>query len=247
MHITFSGLRGGSGTTSLAAMLADSLRLLGESVLLVDLHSTDLLRLHFTIPYKDGYGWAFAEKSGIPWYQHTYQIDPNLWVLPYGRNGLASLKTTYEQDEAERLWNASTALKYIKQSTKAPAWVIFDAPADVELYANLRQSSDFQILVAQPDMASHILLGQYPLDLYPNTKILINGMSPERRLSEAIILDWDLRYAQRLLPVRFHEDSHVHEALAHKMPATSYFPASSAAQNMQSLALWCITQRGVSK
>ncbi|QEY57671.1 AAA family ATPase [Pseudomonas sp. C27(2019)] len=50
MQVTVVGLRGGVGATSIAAMLADALSLMGESVLLIDLNPSDLLRLYFNIP-----------------------------------------------------------------------------------------------------------------------------------------------------------------------------------------------------
>lgn len=242
-QITLSGLRGGAGTTSLAAMLADSLRLLGESVLVVDLNPDDLLRLHFNIPYGDINGWAFAQQQGNDWQQHTYQIDPNLWVLPYGRHGLAGLGVAPHAVDGEALWAADVAVE-LAQSSNAPAWLIFDLPAAIASYAHLRQSSKMHLLVSQPDMASHILLGQYPLTQYPNTKIMINGLDPAQRVNEAVVLDWDVRYKKQLAPIRFYQDAHVPEALAHKMPASSYFPESAAAQDMLSLATWCLTQRG---
>lgn len=244
MQIMLSGLRGGVGTTSLAAMLADSLRLLGESVLVIDLNLSDLLRLHFNVPYGDLNGWAFAQQQGSDWQQQTYQIDNNLWLLPYGRHGLASLGVAATTVKAEEFWVGDGVLSTIAGSESPPAWIIFDAPVAVESYAALRQHSDIHLLVSQADIASHILLGQYPLDRHPNTKVMINGLNPAQSLYEAVVLDWDIRYAQQLIPVRLHQDAHIHEALAHKMPASTYFPESAAAQDMMSLAMWCLTQRG---
>lgn len=246
MQITLSGLRGGAGTTSLAAMLADTLRLLDQSVLVVDLNPSDLLRLHFNIPYDDLNGWAFGEENGSGWQQHTYKIDQGLWVLPYGRRGLISINSQNSVVNGSSVWGAITALQHLTRSynhsQKAPTWVVFDVPIEVENYAALHRASDIHFLVSPPDIASHILLGQH--QLLDNTKILINGLNTTQQLNEAVVLDWGMRYREQLAPVQLYQDSHIHEALAHKMPASSYFPDSSAAQSMHSLAMWCLTQRG---
>lgn len=239
MQITVTGLRGGVGTTSIAAMLADALSLLGESVLLIDLNPDDLLRLYFNIPYADTHGWALGEMDGSGWQQHTYQVKENLYVLPYGRHGLAS-----QAKESSRAVHASVFCNYENLSTAAGcSWVIFDTANNTEHCAELTAKSDVNFLVVQADMASHILLGQY--NLTAHTKIVVNQLDVQQRLSDAVLLDWNIRYAQHLVPVSVRQDLHVQEAFAHKMPATTFFPNSSSAQDLVSLATWCLLQRGI--
>lgn len=241
MQVTVCGLRGGAGTTSIAAMLADALSLMGESVLLIDLNSSDLLRLHFNIPYADTHGWAFAEAAGSDWQQHTYQIKDNFYVLPYGRNGLAALQDKVTDNRSEQaLWRDRDLL-----ASTGFSWVIFDVPNGSEYYADLCECSDLNLLVAHADMASHILLGQYSLNQH--TKIVVNQLNVKQRLSDAVLLDWNMRYADHLVPVNVRQDLHVQEAFAHKMPATTYFPNSSSARDLLSLATWCLVQRGTPK
>lgn len=50
------GIRGGVGTTSIAAALAWSLQLLGENVLVIDTSPDNLLRLSFNVDFshRDG-------------------------------------------------------------------------------------------------------------------------------------------------------------------------------------------------
>lgn len=238
MQVTVCGLRGGSGATSIAAMLADALSLMGETVLLIDLNSSDLLRLHFNIPYADLHGWAFAQLEGSEWQQHTYQVKSNLYVLPYGRNGLATLKAGPAGSlDAETLWNNQSLV-----ASTGFSWVIFDVPTGYEKYIDLCDNSDLNILVSHADMASHILLGQYPLQ--KKTKVVVNQLNVKQRLSDSILLDWNMRYSEYLVPVKVRQDLHVQEAFAHKMPTTTYFPSSSSARDLVSLATWCLVQRG---
>lgn len=238
IYISCSGLRGGVGTTSVTAMLADSLRRLGESVLVVDLNSSDLLRLHFNIPYAADNGWAVGVLNGSGWTQQTYKIDELLWVLPYGRHGVLSQSSSVPTLELGWLEDLKQTLSH---NSSAFSWVLFDVPDQTPDNAALIEKSDLHFLIAIPDAAAHILLGQYLLA--ENTKVLVNGVNATQALSQAVLLDWDRRYTSCLAPVRVPLDTHVHEALAHKMPATTYFPESAAAQAMHSLALWCVTQR----
>jgi len=68
------GIRGGVGNTSVVAMLGDALHQQGESVLMVDLNSTDMLRLHFNVPYSDPHGWAAARLKGTPWQEQAFSL-----------------------------------------------------------------------------------------------------------------------------------------------------------------------------
>lgn len=240
MQITVCGLRGGVGVTSTAAMLADALNLLGESVLLIDLNPSDLLRLHFNIPYSDIHGWAFAEAEGNGWEQQAYQIKENFCLIPYGRHGLSQLYKDVNQPDitATTLWNVENLI-----SATGYSWVIFDIAKTDKQYASISENSDLNLLVTHADMASHILLGQH--SLIEKSKIIVNNLSVKQELSNAVLLDWNMRYAKHLIPISVRQDLHVQKAFAHKMPATTYFPHSSSARDLFSLATWCLVQRGV--
>lgn len=239
MQITVCGLRGGVGTTSIAAMLADALSTLGESVLIVDLNPSDLLRLHFNIPYADSQGWAVAQVHNSDWREHSYEVKENLYVLPYGRHGVDELaQDTADVDYAKIIWP-----EHDLRAATACTWVIFDVPSHDARYRTLCQRSDLELLVTHADAASHILLGQYPMSA--QTKIVVNHLNVRQRLSDAVLLDWNIRYAQHLVPLRVREDLHVQEAFAHKMPATTFSPTATSSHDLLSLATWCLIQRGV--
>ena len=52
------GVRGGVGTTSVTAALAWSLQVLGESVLVIDACSDNLLRMSFNVDFTHENGWT---------------------------------------------------------------------------------------------------------------------------------------------------------------------------------------------
>ncbi|MEZ2720732.1 cellulose biosynthesis protein BcsQ [Paenalcaligenes hominis] len=233
--IVLSGLRGGTGTTSVTAMLADSLRRLKQSVLVIDLNESDLLRLHFNIPCAAPHGWAAVADTPLAWMDQTYQVDPLLWVLPYGRHALAQRDL---DEQVLRHWVAALP-QQLRTVEGLPQWVLFDLPAHKTGFDTLYEASTLHLLVVEPDMAAHILLGQYAW--LNQTHILVNAHNPTFAANEAVLVDWQQRYRSRLVPVNLHVDAHINEALGHKMPATTYFPESSAAQSMQSVATWCLT------
>ncbi|MGH8467320.1 MAG: cellulose synthase operon protein YhjQ/BcsQ, partial [Pseudomonas sp.] len=58
--VALSGIRGGTGTTSVVAALGFALHALGQRVLMVDLNPRNLLRLHFNLALASADGWAVA-------------------------------------------------------------------------------------------------------------------------------------------------------------------------------------------
>ena len=243
--IMCSGLRGGAGTTSLVAMLADALQRLGHSVLAIDLNPQDLLRLHFNIPYADKHGWMYGELYNHGWSSQSYQITSNLWVLPYGRHGVVGSEAANPlnlQETTTRVWQSHAQGLFAPQRLQQFDWILIDAPVDTSAYTLLQQQAALHVLVAPVDIAAHILLGQYSLGA--KTKFIINKRDPSLELKEAIALDWSMRYGSAQIPISIPQDEHVPLALAHKMPATTYYPQSAAAQSIQSLALWCMYSLG---
>jgi len=241
--IVLSGLRGGAGTTSLAAMLSDSLCQLEQTVLAIDLNPSDLLRLHFNIDYGAVNGWAYSTYKEQPWAEHIYKIASGLWVLPYGYQGLRLQNNAPPTSElAEQFWRGEAGEGLIQHGKNKLDWIIIDAPICCDNYLNYLAPNRYQhFLVAPADIAAHILLGQQTLA--HNRKIVINQRDPTNQLSESIVLDWMLRYEAQILPIHFPKDNHIQEALAHKMPASRYFPDSEAAKTAKSLAIWCLSQR----
>lgn len=237
--VSLSGLRGGVGTTSLTALLADALRNKGESVLVVDLNYADLLKLHFSIPYCSHQGWSGLQDPLGDWEAQAHEIDEGFWLLSYGRPMRPGRPASKQQCDA--LWQMIVQESALLQSRLNPQWVLFDAPDSYRVSTELFLLSDYHFLVCEVDIAAHVLLAQY--ELLEKTYLLLNKFHPGEQLSQDIVLDWNLRYGERLLPVCFYQDSHVPESLAFKSTAVSHFIGSAAAQNARILAHWCVAQR----
>lgn len=233
--VLFSGVRGGVGTTSMVAMLADALCQFGQRVLAADLNGTDILRLHFNVPYDDPNGWL-AASSPQQCLQHIFQLTPNLYVAPCGARGRLPDGDIVTATAAEPFW-----LTVMDLFADEFDWLLLDCPVRrFSSLDHLRARSVHDICVAWPDVAAHVLLMQQGLDSH--THLLINGLNPARQLAADVALDWRCRWGEQVLPVWAHEDEGLHESLAHKSPVTRYRGNAAASHTARSLALWCMAQ-----
>lgn len=235
MQIALWGLRGGVGTTTIAAMLAKQLSTTDQSVLVIDMNPADLLRLHFDVPYGDDRGWAGEEPTSA-WEQQTHRVNPRLAILPYGHHRTLHACHRDVALKGDVFWAA-------KQGSLDGMfdWVVYDMPSGTDAYPLVRKSSDLNIVVSQADMASHILLEQTVL--LPNSRILVNGLDPAYRLSNDILLAWRHRHGHRVLREVVRRDQNIHEAFAHKLPVADYSAGSAGARDMLDVARWCQAQR----
>lgn len=232
--IALQGLRGGVGTTSVVAMLADALHQSGQSVLMVDMSTHDMLRLHFNVPFDDPSGWTQAYQDQEPWNDHVFQITEGMHLVPFGRAGRSGPPNT----------SALAWLADLRKLASPPDWLLIDLPACVAheeacasaLGQALHDLIDLQIVVASVDVSCHILLAQQKLE--QGVRLLANMQDPSRELANDLITEWSFEHHHRLLPVVIKRDESVHEALALKTPVTRAYPESSAALDAQSLATW---------
>lgn len=229
--VTLVGLRGGAGTSTLVGLLGDALHRQGQRVLMVDLNSSDVLRLHFNVPYGDNHGWV-AALFPKGWRQQAYQIEEGLCLAPFGRQAIESSGISHLL-RGEDFW-----LQALPDLDDDFDWVLFDCPSlPYRLAPALRFRSTLDILVARPDAASHVLLSQQRLE--PYSYLLINGFDPAKRLQRDVVLDWRYRYRDRVLPMPMLLDESLNEALASKMLATAYMPDAASGRAAQALAAWC--------
>lgn len=232
---TFQGIRGGVGTTSISALVAEALHQQGEHVLIIDANPSDMLRLFFNVPQGDALGWASALHQSRPWHEAAYQIEANFDLLPYGRNGIASSASTQDTSRHAVFWN--TALDRLSDTF---SWLVFDLPFGAPDYERLQVRADLDIRIARPDAGCHILLSQTPL---PETSRLLASMyDPSRQLEGGILLDWRHRYAQQMVPFPIHLDEAIHEALAQKTTVQLSSPDSMGSSDAHTLATWFRTQ-----
>jgi cellulose synthase operon protein YhjQ len=234
--IALQGVRGGSGTTSLIAALSWALQELGESVLVIDLSPDNLLRLHFNTPFGLNRGWARAELDGDDWQQGAMRYCKNLDFLPFGRLSLTEQARIDQQCCATpQRWQ--DFLQQIK-SSKQYKWILLDIPAgSTPLIQQQLALADNIFLVLNPDANCHARLHQQPLPT--PCHFLINAYSAASQLQEDLHQFW-LQTLAGLIPLMIHRDEAVFEALAAKQPLGEYRPESLAADEVLTLANWCL-------
>ncbi|WPN64350.1 cellulose biosynthesis protein BcsQ [Pseudomonas sp. P9_35] len=233
--LSLRGLRGGVGTSSLLAATGYALHSLGERVLLVDMCPENLLRLHFSVSIGERGGWARAMIEGKGWNTQAWTVEPGLSVLPYGR-----LKREEQDHVEQRLLNEPNLWRR-RQAALAEHfdWILFDVPLRLPGHACVGPCA-LRLQIVEADAACHVLLQQ---EEAPREHLLINRFDPVSQLQRDLLLIWRKQYGARLLPLNVHQDEAMREAQAFKMPVGAYSEASLVAQDVLSLATWCLTQR----
>lgn len=229
--LTLCGIRGGVGTTSVAAMVGDALHAQDQSVLLIDADGSNMLRLLFNVPYRDHHGWSSAYASGQDWAEQSFEVSPGLMLLPYGHSSAESVENALP--DPDEFWTRNIA-----RLEKSFDWIVFDLPA--RKFPVLRKHATFDLLLAAVDIGCHLHLHQK--ELSPKTRLLATQFNASRKLSNDVLDEWQARYSDALVPAIMHWDESVHESMALKSPATRAFPESQAAQDGYSLATWLQVQ-----
>lgn len=233
--VTLTGIRGGAGTTTVVGMLGDALHALGQRVLLVDLNSSDLLRMHFDVPRADGRGWV-ASLFPDEWRQQAFQLDGGLMLVPFGRQAIESSGISHLL-RGDDFW-----LQVLPGLERDFDWVLFDCPPfPHRLAPALRFRSTLDLMVAHPDMAAQELLSQ--IDFETSSYLLINDFDPTWRLERDVLQGWQHHYGERVLSHPIYCDESLPEALARKKPVTRYLPDGLVSQAARSLARWCLSGR----
>lgn len=234
--IVLQGIRGGLGTTSITAGLAWALRQLGESVLGIDFSSDNLLRLHFNMAFAQSRGWARAVTDGERWQQGAMQYAPGLDFLPFGQLNQTEIDALQQHSiQAPAYWQDNLTQIIAHGGHR---WILIDAPADDSpLTRQALAAADAVFLVLAPDTNCHARLHQQVL---PERRyFLVNQFSAISTMQQDLHQLW-LHTLPHLLPLFIHRDEALAESLAAKQPLGEYRPESVAAEEIVTLANWCL-------
>ncbi|MFI8416126.1 cellulose biosynthesis protein BcsQ [Serratia sp. NPDC078593] len=234
--IALQGIRGGTGTTSITAALAWALQQLGESVLAIDFSPENLLRLHFNTPFTQARGWARAEQDGIDWREGAMRYGEKLDFLPFGQlNPSEREKYLSLAQPSAPPWKSK--LEQLQQRAQY-RWILLDVPAgDDALTRQILDAADQVFLLLTPDVNCQVRLHQQPLPT--GCRFLVNQYSAASQLQQDLHQLW-LTTLNGLLPMIIHRDEAVAEAMAVKQPLGEYRPQSQAADEVLTLASWCL-------
>lgn len=234
--MSLQGIRGGVGTSTTLAALSFALSSLGQKVLVIDMCPENALGLHFNLDYAPAEGWARATLDQTSWYEHAWNIESGLDVLPYGT------LTDVDVLQLDQLLRDNPPLWSTRQASLAHSvdWVLFDLPQRLPGHiANPR--CEIALNVLNLDAASHVLLQPQRNSAQ---RLLVNRFDPASQFQRDLLLLWQHHYAQSLLPIHLHADEAMAEALARREPVGRYAPGSLIAQDIISLASWCLLRGG---
>lgn len=229
------GIRGGVGTTSVAAALAWSLQLLGENVLVVDTSPDNLLRLSFNVDFSHRDGWARAMLDGRDWQDGGMRYTSQLDLLPFGQ--LTAQEREYPDRWLEQLGGIAAGIRALKESGRY-SWILLDLPPGcAPLTRQLVNECDHTLTIVNADTNCHVRLHQQSLPA--GAHILINDLRVGSQLQDDLYQVW-LQSQRRLLPMVIHRDEAVAECMATKQPLGEYRSDSLAAEEVLTLANWCL-------
>ncbi|ECO1154207.1 cellulose biosynthesis protein BcsQ, partial [Salmonella enterica subsp. enterica serovar Kentucky] len=229
------GVRGGVGTTSLTAALAWALQILGENVLVIDASPDNLLRMSFNVDFVHQGGWARSLLDGQDWRDAGLRYTSQLDLLPFGQ--LTAQERENLQAWQETLGEIGSAIQALKASGRY-SWILLDLPYGASpLTGQLVSLCDHTLAIAQVDANCHIRLHQQALPA--GAHILINDLRIGSQLQDDLYQVW-LQSQRRLLPIVIHRDEAMAECMASKQPLGEYRSDSLAAEEVLTLANWCL-------
>ncbi|EAN6867885.1 cellulose biosynthesis protein BcsQ [Salmonella enterica] len=229
------GVRGGVETTSLTAALAWALQILGENVLVIDASPDNLLRMSFNVDFVHQGGWARSLLDGQDWRDAGLRYTSQLDLLPFGQ--LTAQERENPQAWQETLGEIGSAIQALKASGRY-SWILLDLPYGASpLTGQLVSLCDHTLAIAQVDANCHIRLHQQALPA--GAHILINDLRIGSQLQDDLYQVW-LQSQRRLLPIVIHRDEAMAECMASKQPLGEYRSDSLAAEEVLTLANWCL-------
>ncbi|EBV2974186.1 cellulose biosynthesis protein BcsQ [Salmonella enterica] len=233
--LELQGVRGGVGTTSLTAALAWALQILGENVLVIDASPDNLLRMSFNVDFVHQGGWARSLLDGQDWRDAGLRYTSQLDLLPFGQ--LTAQERENPQAWQETLGEIGSAIQALKASGRY-SWILLDLPYGASpLTGQLVSLCDHTLAIAQVDANCHIRLHQQALPA--GAHILINDLRIGSQLQDDLYQVW-LQSQRRLLPIVIHRDEAMAECMASKQPLGEYRSDSLAAEEVLTLANWCL-------
>lgn len=233
--IGLQGIRGGTGATSSTAALAWALQQLGESVLVVDAASDNMLRLFFDIAVNHSQGWARATLDNQNWQESAWRYTPSLDILPFGSLDEGEKSALYHDSYlCDKFNEYLTALK----ESQRYKWILVDLPPVAPwMAASWLAQIDYLLNIAQPDANCHIRLYQQPLA--EKSYLLVNGLQINSKLQNDIYQVW-CHTQPTLIPIVLHADEAMAESCAMKKPVGEYSPQALIAEETITLANWCL-------
>ena len=173
--------------------------------------------------------------TGSDWRDAGLRYTSHIDLLPFGQ------LTPGERANIDQLQPTLAPMAGMVQKLHQQGdhrWLLIDLPDGYSpLTRSLIDVCDRTLVIVHPDGNSHIRLHQQALPV--NSDILINDLRVGSQLQEDLYQLW-LESQRRILPVTIHRDEAMAECLAAKQPLGEYRQDSLAAEEILTLANWCL-------
>lgn len=202
---------------------------------MIDASPDNLLRMSFNVDFVHQGGWARSLLDGQDWRDAGLRYTSQLDLLPFGQ--LTAQERENPQAWQETLGEIGAAIQALKASGRY-SWILLDLPYGASpLTGQLVSLCDHTLAIAQVDANCHIRLHQQALPA--GAHILINDLRIGSQLQDDLYQVW-LQSQRRLLPIVIHRDEAMAECMASKQPLGEYRSDSLAAEEVLTLANWCL-------
>ncbi|CAH1591941.1 Cellulose synthase operon protein YhjQ [Vibrio jasicida] len=246
-RLLFVSLRGGCGSTTVTANLAQALVKINKQVLAIDAVPENLLRLHLGLPYEEQDGWAARVLSGDAWVEAGYQSPQGALLLPFGE-----LDADQKGQFAQSYQYLQALGRSTLQVTDAEQWQLFHGDMSYLMTPEMNafvESMDMVFVVINADAMNYAAL-QTALSHSPQLsnlldsgklRYILNQYQPETEIGRDFMLVFKKELQASLVPVLMHRDTALAECAANLTTVQHYSPTSQAAKDYQSLAFWCVS------
>lgn len=237
------GVQSRMGSSTIIANLARNLHELNQDVLVIDLKSNNLLRLHFNMDWSNHSGWALNVINNQPWFNAGFKCEIGVSFIPFGRISYENKQHLFNEIIDNHWLSEQLSLANFSDNK----WVLINIESDLNtLSIQALNYADKIIRVIEPQVTC---LGQFCDSIqsnylsnnqYLNDKCLylINKLMPLSELDHEMTLVFKSLIPNQLIPVKIHYDEHIKEAFAQKTTVKIYAPNSATAKQFRTLATW---------
>lgn len=248
-RLLFVSLKGGCGSTTVTANLAQALVKINKQVLAIEMVPNSLLQTHLGLPQEEQEGWAKQFLTEKPWSQAGYKSPQGTFFLPFGHLHAEQLNT-FSNHHSHYLSMLGDVTLQVSESN-GEQWQLFHANL-TELtnsaLCSFVDSMDMIIVVMTADALSYLTLQSWMqkeevshLHRSGKLRFLVNQYQPETEIGRDFMLVLKKELSESLVPISIHRDTALLECVANLTTVQHYSPSSQAAKDFQSFAFWCVS------
>lgn len=241
IKIALLNLKGGCGTTTLAANLADVLSLEAKTWLW-QTDENDQLTLHFEQLENVIDDWKYAIQSS----DFTLELDRSCYdnnPLTLFSSPRCSEKRMGEFENFQKVMKMLALLKMYDSETNL-GYTVIQLPTQFYKTVDLTELStmvDLILVVAVADAQTYQRLNQLPQDSFiykENVKLLINKFNPELTIENDILTVLANDYHSNIVSEPIYHSPEFLESAANMITVRQYSAQSLAYENIEALAKW---------